>query len=357
MTPRAPLGLVRPLAATIAPPGSPVPAARRRGEKLSWRHALAAAASAPTNRLEVHHHWPLTVTLLFGVARAEPAAPPSRAAPHAVPTPFARPTPAGTLMVWERRTPRDTARPARSGDETPSSRPALASPSALALAPRAAVVDAIPVFARTLHRLVEQRWRHTRTVRHLPSDLREGIAPVSPAGRAAAAIHYARHSDTAALSVPAARRRAAHFSAPMRPAERPLFASDPLVHRSLRRIPVTPLVARGRWTAAAPIGMRAPSPVRAAAEIVQSRGVRPARARVAEQVWHGGRSGADATALAQPFAPVFSAPGAAAPAIAFAPASPAASPAPAAPDVNRLVDEVMRRIERQTRQDRLRRGL
>jgi hypothetical protein len=356
--PRAPLGLTRPLAPTIAPPGSPAPAARRRGASLSWRRARGVTAGASVHH-DVHHHWPLTVNLLFRPTVVAPATQPSPAARTAAPTASKRASKTGTIMVWERR---EGARDAASQSQV--GRTAIAPqlpvpPTSPTLATRArhAPLDEPPIFARTLHTLVEQRWLRTQTTRHLPSahDEVRGL-PTSSADHRPVVTQRSPQPDTHWASAPAAKRAAANFSRPMRPDDRPLFTGDPLVRRSLRRIAVTPLAHRSADPRHTTTGMRVTSPVRNAADIAPPRPARTARARPAEQFWPDPRT-TTSQSLAQPFAPLFSSPGAATPAIAFAPGLAATPAAPAAPDVNRLVDEVMRRIERQTRQDRLRRGM
>jgi hypothetical protein len=79
--------------------------------------------------------------------------------------------------------------------------------------------------------------------------------------------------------------------------------------------------------------------------------------RVPDMVWSGRRADI-LRAAAPPAAPhLSSAATAAIPQVGPQPATPAAARPPALPDVNGLVDEVMRRIDRQFRSERLRRGL
>jgi hypothetical protein len=356
VTPRPPLGLTRPLATTIAPPGSPAPAARRRGAPLSWRRAARIAASLSAGH-EVHHHWPLTVNLLFRSTVTAPATPPAQPAPGAAAVAPGQVAKARTVMIWERR---DAGRSAPS--QTPSKRsetalqPSATSPSLPSgIRSPETVPDPSPSFARTLYPLIEQRWLRTRMTFHSPVEHSEaGAAPHSPTDRHFPVMRPSRRSDIPLETRSAKRRAAPRLSRPMRPDDRPLFIADPLVRRSLRRISVTPSAHRPDDTARTATASRMASPVRTTPNLA-ARPARAARARPAEQVWSAPQTAAGAS-LAQSFAPIFSSPGISAPAIAAAP-PPVASPAAAAPDVNRLVDEVMRRIERQTRQDRQRRGM
>jgi hypothetical protein len=357
VTPRPPLGCTRPLATTIAPPGSPAPAARRRGAPLSWRRAARIAAGASA-RHEVHHHWPLTVNLLFRSTVTAPATPPAQPAPGAAAVAPGQVAKAGMTMIWERR---DAIRNAPS--QTPFKRSGTApQPSATqpslpsAMRSPQAVPDPSPSFARMLYPLIEQRWLRTRMTFHSPVEHGEaGTASHSPADRHFPVMRPSRRSDIPLETHSATRRTAPSLSRPMRPDDRPLFTADPLVHRSLRRISVTPSAPRPADTARTATASSMASPVRRALDIAPARPARAARAHPAEQVWSAPQTAAGAS-FAQPFAPIFSSPGMSAPAIAVAP-GPVAAPAAAAPDVNRLVDEVMRRIERQTRQDRQRRGM
>lgn len=355
MTPRPPLRLTRPLATTIAPPGSLVPAARRRGATLSWRRAGRIAAT-PSTRNDVHHHWPLNLNLLFrpmGAAQAMP----SRAAPAVAGGAKQAPT-SGMAMIWERHgAARISASmaPARREDAGPQTK---TRPPLLALTrARWAAPHEPPIFARTLHNLVEQRWLRAHKTWHLPVEHRTAQRGPSPsADRDRPTARRSSAPDAVSAWPPMPGRVARSFSRPMRPGDRPLFTGDPVVHRSLRRIAVTPLAHRRAETAPIRAGSHAMSRIRDAADIASVRPAHIVRARPAEQHWAAPRMAASASS-AQPFAPIFSKPGMSTPAIAIAPGPVAAPSAPALPDVNRLVDEVMRRIERQTRQDRLRRGM
>ena len=213
-----------------------------------------------------------------------------------------------------------------------------------------------PAFLRTLHKVVEQRWRRTHSTRVGPAGAPEYvIVPGQPANRPPVTLQHARGSDIPAPLQTVGERSAAAFLSPVRAAGHALFTAEPLVRRSLRRIAVTPLHHRPAATVATRSG-REPAPrARSGVDLVQPSAPAVYK-RAAEQFWSAREVGA--TALpAQPFAPVFSSPTMAAPLI-IPPSAPALAPAaPPAPDVNRLVDEVMRRIERQTRQDRMRRGL
>jgi hypothetical protein len=355
VTPRLPLGLIRPLAATIAPPGTAAPAARRRKATLSWRRARRATAPGQPSRYDVHHHWPLTVNLLFRSANEAPASPSPRAATDATPAAFGRAPATDNVMVWGRREAPDAPPQALTptiavSQQVPDSQSAR--PGSFASRARSAPRDDQPVFARVLHSLIEQRWLRTQTTRHLPDQVRDSVGRTAPFDCGPAAIRSVPWRDAAGSVAPGKRSAAS----PMRPADRTLFTGDPLVRRTLRRIAVIPLVHRATHSASALPGARSTGHVGPPVNVAQSHSNGRLRARATEQVWPDGRTGG-AASLAQPFAPIFSSPGAASPGLALAPPPSAAQAAPVTPDVNRLVDEVMRRIERQSRQDRLRRGV
>lgn len=353
--PRAPLRITRPLARTIAAPGVPSPAMRRRGVGLSWRRARGRAMDGVPSRHDVHHHWPLTVNLLFREDRTAASVPPPPSVPgvagddrHAL-----RPM---AILLWEQR--RATV-PGPGRGAAGMTRPHYeareqATGTAMPAARRTRIAAGAAAMPRTLQGLVEQRWLRTRITRHATAEHRDG-AGVPPRGAGRPIVsHRSRRAVTSASIQPSRAPRAASVSRPMR-VERTLYLGDPLVHRALRRIVVTPLVRRP--TPRDPVGPsdRLVAAARAPAHTTP-RAVRPTRARAVDQVWHNPRIGGATQTVTQPFAPVFASSATPPPAMAFA--SPAAPPAPPpAPDVNRLVDEVMRRIGRQTRQDRLRRGL
>ncbi|MBT2245724.1 hypothetical protein JQK15_19605 [Sphingobium sp. BHU LFT2] len=364
MTPRPPLGLVRPLTPVTAPPATPPSAtllqdARaapqpRRGLLLHWRRiarhraARATPIAAPqSSPIAIHLHCrthvhaaPILPTPAPDRIQPTPASPAAAVRLHWLRAPDHR-FPAAAFATPAPRSARAAPAPDAAAPHAQRRRTAQRLPSPAAILWRPAA-EAHVLSSRTTLRLAtlthrtERRSVATATTQIHHAKRRRIVAvlpqrhlatpqlPLSaPARRARLALPYAAQSMHPLAPPPSATPQQ-----PPRPTqESPAQTRTPLrlVHRAHAPVDRPRLAARGR----------------AGADIL----------------WADPKSGGALPGFGTAFQPTFS------PATASAPLAPSHAPAfappPSAPppDVDRLVTEVMRRIERHGRTEKLRRGL
>ncbi|OAH46529.1 hypothetical protein AX777_01285 [Sphingobium yanoikuyae] len=354
MTPRPPLGLVRPLTPVMPLPDGRAAPQPRRGILLRWRR-IARHRAERTAPVAVTQSWPIAIHLHCRTHVHAAPIPPTPA-PDRIQQMPASPA-AAVRLHWLRspdlrlpvtalapaaphsgRTPQPPdaaaprARPRRAAPRLPSPASILWRPAVEAHAPNSCTTLRL---ATLTHRTERRSVATAATLIH--REKRRRIVAVLPQPHLA--------TSQPAPSAPARRARLAlPYAAPtMRPLAPPPAA-----------MPQQPT----RPTQASPAQPRAPLRLvhRAHAPAERPR-VTAGRRASADLIWADPKSGGALPGFGTAFQPAFSPATASAP--LAPPHAPAFAPPPSAPppDVDRLVTEVMRRIERHGRTEKLRRGL
>lgn len=354
MTPRPPLGLVRPLPLVMPLPDGRAAPQPRRGIVLRWRRIArhraertAPVAVTQSWRIAIHLHCrthvhaaPIPSTPAPDRIQPTPASPVAAVRLHWLRTPdlrfpaatFTTPAPHGARTTPAPDAAAPHARPRRAAPRLPSPAAILWRPAVEAHAPNSCTTLRL---ATLTHRTERRSVATAATLIH--REKRRRIVAVLPQPHLA--------TSQPAPSAPARRARLAlPYAAPtMRPLAPPPAA-----------MPQQPT----RPTQASPAQPRAPLRLvhRAHAPAERPR-VTAGRRASADLIWADPKSGGALPGFGTAFQPAFSPATASAP--LAPPHAPAFAPPPPAPppDVDRLVTEVMRRIERHGRTEKLRRGL
>ncbi|QAY79318.1 hypothetical protein [Sphingosinicella sp. BN140058] len=352
MTPRPPLGIVRPLARTVFAREA-MARGRTRPLSMFWRRPRRQPNRAATL---IRHapHFALTLNLAFSHHAGAAAA------------------------LRARRDQAPSAGAARATRLQPSR---LVERLFASFRPQRAQAGLAPILAEHPVWIERAAARNVGNSEQLAVRLAPGAAMTPLGFRAPAALtrrsspteRRLQGADAAERGVPRS-AQAGSSGMPFESVRPSTFVLDRLVvargERTLihslanisRQAPIAPASpqSRARRSLSMPLSLVAPAAPRTA-QLVQEGRPSVARARPVERVWATPRTGGGegtAVSLLQPHMRD----GAAA-AAGFIPSADAARPiavaatVPAAPDVNLMVDEVMRRIDRRLRSEKLRRGM